>query len=320
MTRTVEVGLQEEIDLIQLQLQIYELEEAQYGDRMLRESSLSPSTRSSRAILRNFTAQESDGSQKESSNKKKKIIAFGIGILLLVGVIAAFLFLRNFMQNNNVQFIQDDPGTDLITLKELALHNTPEDCWIAFYGDVYDMTNYARRHPGGASIVTDLAGMDGTLEYELFHPEALLRSVEGDIVGTLSTAAGDSGWNGGGNIAGGSSNHNSGGGMATPEIGCANTPNCVTIEELKRHNTVDDCWVAMHGNVYDLTDYAEKHPGGSRIVTQLAGADGTIEYNRFHSVHLLDTIPDTMIGPYEAGIEAGGEIEGEQMMSSFSSD
>merc|ERR1712086_1171425 len=33
--------------------------------------------------------------------------------------------------------------------------------------------------------------------------------------------------------------------------------------ELKKHNTEEDCWVAIHGYVYDLTDFAEDHPPGA---------------------------------------------------------
>jgi hypothetical protein len=40
-----------------------------------------------------------------------------------------------------------------------------------------------------------------------------------------------------------------------------------------------DCWAGLHGNVYDLTDYSNSHPGGARVITNLAGI--------FHSQGLL---------------------------------
>lgn len=36
----------------------------------------------------------------------------------------------------------------------------------------------------------------------------------------------------------------------------AKTP--VTEEELARHKTREDIWIAIHGNVYDVTDFIEE--------------------------------------------------------------
>lgn len=36
----------------------------------------------------------------------------------------------------------------------------------------------------------------------------------------------------------------------------------VTVDELTRHATTDDCWVLVNGKVYDLTQFAPDHPGG----------------------------------------------------------
>jgi cytochrome b involved in lipid metabolism len=69
--------------------------------------------------------------------------------------------------------------------------------------------------------------------------------------------------------------------------------------ELARHNTASDCWMILYGNVYDLTDYAQRHPGGARVVTNLAGIDGTSEYQRFHSRGLLSRVYGTLMGRLE---------------------
>ena len=34
-----------------------------------------------------------------------------------------------------------------------------------------------------------------------------------------------------------------------------------TLEEVAKHNTADDCWVAMNDNVYDLSNFESTHPG-----------------------------------------------------------
>lgn len=32
--------------------------------------------------------------------------------------------------------------------------------------------------------------------------------------------------------------------------------------DVKAHNVQDDCWIVVHGHVYDISDYIDRHPGG----------------------------------------------------------
>jgi cytochrome b involved in lipid metabolism len=34
-----------------------------------------------------------------------------------------------------------------------------------------------------------------------------------------------------------------------------------TLEELKQHTTETDCWLAINGKVYNVTDFLDEHPG-----------------------------------------------------------
>lgn len=47
----------------------------------------------------------------------------------------------------------------LISQAELEKHNQPEDCWIALHGNVYDVTKFLPEHPGGAEVISCLAGL-----------------------------------------------------------------------------------------------------------------------------------------------------------------
>mmetsp|Transcript_91892 Transcript_91892/g.274179 ORF Transcript_91892/g.274179 Transcript_91892/m.274179 type:complete len:142 (-) Transcript_91892:36-461(-) len=59
----------------------------------------------------------------------------------------------------------------------------------------------------------------------------------------------------------------------------------VTLEELKRHSTAGDCWLALHGVVYDVTAFLPSHPGGPEIVEAVAGCDASAEFeDALHSV------------------------------------
>jgi len=84
---------------------------------------------------------------------------------------------------------------------------------------------------------------------------------------------------------------------AIPETSNAkNESREISIEELKMHNRPNDCWVAIHGVVYDLTDFADEHPAGAESIVSLAGKDGTEEFQAIHNVNLLDDFDEERMG------------------------
>lgn len=55
---------------------------------------------------------------------------------------------------------------------------------------------------------------------------------------------------------------------------------CITVAELKSKNTEQECWLCIHGRVYDVTKFLSEHPGGDDILLDVAGAqDATQEFN-----------------------------------------
>ncbi len=46
----------------------------------------------------------------------------------------------------------------VVTWKELKLHATPDDLWVAVNGRAYDLTKYQHVHPGSALILQHVAG------------------------------------------------------------------------------------------------------------------------------------------------------------------
>eukprot|EP00121_Abeoforma_whisleri_P014444 Awhi_evm1s13320 len=54
-----------------------------------------------------------------------------------------------------------------------------------------------------------------------------------------------------------------------------------TLSEVKQHNSPDDAWVSIKGEVYDITDFAKKHPGGDVILLG-AGKDANVLYKTYH--------------------------------------
>lgn len=37
----------------------------------------------------------------------------------------------------------------------------------------------------------------------------------------------------------------------------------VTVEEIKKHDREDDCWIVVNDTVWDITDFIPTHPGGN---------------------------------------------------------
>ena len=52
----------------------------------------------------------------------------------------------------------------------------------------------------------------------------------------------------------------------------------ISIDELKIHNKANDCWIAVHGRVFDVTKFLADHPGGGEVISSLAGSDVTAEF------------------------------------------
>ncbi|PKI70694.1 hypothetical protein CRG98_008927 [Punica granatum] len=66
----------------------------------------------------------------------------------------------------------------LISLQELSGHSKPEDLWISIQGKVYDVTHWAKSHPGGASPLHSLAGQDVTDAFVAYHPATAWRHLD----------------------------------------------------------------------------------------------------------------------------------------------
>jgi cytochrome b involved in lipid metabolism len=73
------------------------------------------------------------------------------------------------------------------TMEEVAKHNSKESCWTVIRGEVYDLTNWIDKHPGGADKILKICGKDGTDLFIKQHggkekPEKILEDFE---IGTL---------------------------------------------------------------------------------------------------------------------------------------
>lgn len=49
-----------------------------------------------------------------------------------------------------------------------------------------------------------------------------------------------------------------------------------TWEEIQKHNLRTDKWLVIERKVYNVTQWADRHPGGHRVISHCAGEDATV--------------------------------------------
>jgi cytochrome b involved in lipid metabolism len=97
-------------------------------------------------------------------------------------------------QDNNITEpvtppVQKTPSASAgYVMADVAKHNSQGSCWTVVNGEVYDVTSYVSKHPGGQQNILRLCGKDGTSLFENKHggmsrPEAILTGLK---VGNLN--------------------------------------------------------------------------------------------------------------------------------------
>eukprot|EP00892_Ulva_mutabilis_P002035 jgi/Ulvmu1/11832/UM080_0043.1 len=76
----------------------------------------------------------------------------------------------------------------------------------------------------------------------------------------------------------------------------------VTSAELQEHASNKDCWLAIHGKIYDITNYLVDHPGGDDVMLEHAGKDATEDFEYYgHSDKAREHMKEFEVGDYEGG-------------------
>jgi cytochrome b involved in lipid metabolism len=60
-------------------------------------------------------------------------------------------------------------GTINLSNSEIETHNLKSDCWSIVNGNVYNLTSYVKSHPGGASVIANICGKDGSKAFVNQH-------------------------------------------------------------------------------------------------------------------------------------------------------
>jgi len=57
---------------------------------------------------------------------------------------------------------EDQP--EAISVQELSIHSSRDDCWVAYEGNVYDITDFLPRHPGTPEAIIPYCGTSNEFE------------------------------------------------------------------------------------------------------------------------------------------------------------
>lgn len=72
-----------------------------------------------------------------------------------------------------------------------------------------------------------------------------------------------------------------------------------TMAKVKENNSASSCWSVINGNVYNLTQWINSHPGGPSVIRGLCGVDGTSSFNGEHRGERkpTSTLANYLLGP-----------------------
>lgn len=69
----------------------------------------------------------------------------------------------------------------------------------------------------------------------------------------------------------------------------------LSVKDVAKHSTRDDCWLIIEEKAYDLTSWIDKHPGGD-IMLSYAGLDATDVFEAFHDENSYKLLKGFYIG------------------------
>ena len=172
-----------------------------------------------------------------------------------------------------------------ITISDVQARDSADDCWVAINGAVYALSSFIAEHPGGAASIQNLCGTDGTAAFSNQHANELLpaNQLEQLLVGSLKSAES---W--------GSATTREG-----PQGASEASPELILQEQILVHTTLADCWVVVAGDVFDLSGYGSRHPGGASKIAPLCGVDAT---NAFSSQHGFVGAPAKSLAGMKIGV------------------
>ncbi|KAF4664580.1 hypothetical protein FOL47_005067 [Perkinsus chesapeaki] len=148
-----------------------------------------------------------------------------------------------------------------LSMSEVGKHTSKSDCWVVVNDFVLNVTAFLSEHPGGEAAIMQYAGKDASEEWNMIHQPEVLQKYGGKyIIGKIGAAAAPASKGG----------------------------NALTLDEVAKHNTKDDCWIVVNNMVYNVTEFLAVHPGGEAAIMAYAGKDASEQWNMIHPADTME--------------------------------
>jgi len=180
--------------------------------------------------------------------------------------------------NNNSGNISG--GGVILTASEVAKHSSANDCWLIINNKVYDVTNFLSIHPGGSGTIIPFCGQEATAAFDskeknpaVPHSQTADNLLNQYYIGDFNQAINQPGNQ--------TQNPPPGNNTGTPGNGTGTPNNTITLTpvEVAKHNSVSNCWLIINGNVYDVTNFLNSHPGGANTIIPYCGQEATAAFD-----------------------------------------
>ncbi len=192
-------------------------------------------------------------------------------------------------------------GAPTLTVSEAAKHNTAQDCWLIISNKVYDVTNFLSSHPGGAGTIIPFCGQEATMAFDTkdgrgVHSQTANALLASYYIGDIGQIQG--------------TQHPAPNNTILPPVQNPPAQNTTTVQpstvaltvsEIAKHNTVQNCWLLISGKVYDVTSFIPSHPGGAGQITPFCGQDATTAFDTRGGTGAHSQTANSMLASYYIG-------------------
>ncbi|CAN6822770.1 unnamed protein product [Brassica oleracea] len=73
--------------------------------------------------------------------------------------------------------------------------------------------------------------------------------------------------------------------------------NLISFHDVAKHKCKNDCWILIHGKVYDISSFIDEHPGGDNVLLAVTGKDASTDFDDVnHSNEAKETMKKYCIG------------------------
>ena len=88
----------------------------------------------------------------------------------------------------------------------------------------------------------------------------------------------------------------------------------LSVDDVRKHDSADNPWFVVDGEVYDGTAFLKEHPGGGQSIISAAGVDASEEFLAIHSETARAMMPEYHIGTLDEAGKAAIKLPPEDLL------